>query len=119
MSTIPFLPYRPPNASRNDLPPVLLPISIPNTPPIVQQCQSRTRYYPSFSQNTKEHGPQLTRERAVCFLSKKWLTFRGMPLGNKHKDVEIWGNIVEKTEKYLFEVKCFTWLAVRIACLTH
>ncbi|WMV45676.1 hypothetical protein MTR67_039061 [Solanum verrucosum] len=36
-----------------------------------------------------------------CRVEKLPTTYLGMPSGNKHKDLEIWDNIVEKTEKRL------------------
>ena len=34
-----------------------------------------------------------------CGVGKLLTTYLGLPLGNTHKDLKIWDNIVEKTEK--------------------
>lgn len=50
---IPFFPHTPPDASRDALPPITLPSSVPYNPPATQKPQSRARYYPFYPQNTK------------------------------------------------------------------
>lgn len=59
ISEISFFPHTPPNASTDDLPPILLPISVSYTPRTAQEPQSRVTYYQFYPQNTKEHVPQI------------------------------------------------------------